>query len=114
MIEWVEHRPGLMSDEKSLLVIIEFSDALKVFVANRNTYRSSGYSVSGFADFDEKGVNFDGYRIRYIAKINYPKKKTLEEKFKEYHLSKVGWLSQDPDVYKGLAEIAKQHYEGEK
>jgi hypothetical protein len=60
----------------------------------------------GCGGFETQGL---GAKLR---PTHFVKSKTLETKFKEYHLSKVGWMSNDSDLFKGLVEIAKQHYEG--
>ena len=46
----------------------------------------------------------------HAAKINFPVEKTLEEKFYELYCKR----STNPDLFKDLAQIAKEHYEGEK
>ena len=52
-----------------------------------------------------------GYRVSHAAKINFPVEKTLEEKFEDLYLSDE-W--REPIITRKLAQIAKEHYEGEK
>jgi hypothetical protein len=44
----------------------------------------------------------------HAAKINLPVEKTLEEKFNEHYCKN----SNNPNLFKDFAQIAKEHYEG--
>jgi len=52
---------------------------------------------------------YAGKKISHAAYVNFPVEKTLEEKFYELYCTR----STNPDLFKDLAQIAKEHYEGE-
>lgn len=59
--------------------------------------------------------SFGNYQITHAAPLNFPKEKTLEEKFADWYVYHTLIWKNDPDLcINKLAEIAKQHYEGEK
>ena len=102
MIEWVDIKDWESDGKEAYLALIDLDNPLNRVVVLATTYTH----IPGTQ------LEWCGRRVTHAAKINFPKEKTLEEKFSEwygYHTLK--WKD-DPDLcINRLAEIAKQHYE---
>ena len=100
MIEWVPIKDWEF--EKFQLCIIAY---------NRKTM--AGFFALICKESDLQEYSTSDWRVTHIAAVNPPPvEKTLEERFKE-KLEKAN-LPLTRDLYEDLAQIAKEHYEGEK
>jgi hypothetical protein len=100
MIEWVPIKDWESDGKEAYLALVDVENPL-----NRVVVLSTSYKTKSGCIF-----TWCGRKVTHCAKINFPVEKTLEEKFYEIYCKS----STSPELFKDLAQIAKEHYEGKK
>ena len=98
MIEWVPIKDFKAEEGTRYLIYYENPNG-SICIADREYFPNMDRTTYGCA------------KVTHAARINFPKEKTLVEKFGDYFSSRGGMLTKN---CKELAQIAKEHYEGEK
>jgi hypothetical protein len=122
MIEWVPIKDWKFETGQELLVFLrgkQFKNTTEVAQANV-MYCTSPYPISVilYGEFDRLGNPYSEDRelhITHIAPINFPVEKTLDEKFEEFRKAANDGTAHVTGLQSytlGLAQIAKEHYEG--
>jgi len=101
MIEWVPIKDFVMpEDDKEVFLIAKLGDghrAYNIKLATKFMFPKDYFLIIS----------------SHAAKINPPVEKTLEEKFEEFQYEQ-SWSVTVKELRQGFAQIAKEHYEGEK
>lgn len=117
MIEWVpikDWRNKNLRVYENFLVLLKSERSEELTVEQARFVSSGKIRVLGRCDFENDIEQYGTcvLEITHAAKINFPVEKTLEEKFHDY--CKDTGTAYIRTALAELAEIAKQHYEGEK
>lgn len=123
MIEWIPIKDYGFTVDEEFLVLIKSSSGSQlepsvakymkqsyIITQRFNLTFSSASLINPF--WASQGGCVGNYQITHAAKINLPKEKTLEEKFEDW--AKENKVLSSPAYFPILAQIAKQHFEGEK
>lgn len=122
MIEWVEIKNWRKKDVKlyeNFLVLIKIECSKEPVVEQASFVSSGKIRVNGRCDFENDIEQYGIYtlEITHAAPLNLPKEKTLEEKFEEFRGDVNNGLLHTHNLQSytsNLAQIAREHYEGEK